>query len=139
MNHEQQLFSRLAAFSPFWMGEPDAWVWSKPDGTAQGFGMTWRKERDGAGMANLLWLSMDLDRRPRQYDARSNPLYTIITMFGHEMYLDRLALFDVAGSTTVEQFHAACLRGTFEARPPIQNILPVLTLLAARRVQHAHP
>ncbi len=68
--------------NPNWMSNPDHWVWRRPDGAAQGFGMSWR---DNVGLANLQWLSMNLDHPPADYDAHSNKLYMWATLQGHAL------------------------------------------------------
>ncbi len=57
---------------PAWMGNPDSWIWRRPDGAMQGFGLNWR---ENVGLANLQWLAMDIDHAPADYDAHSNALY----------------------------------------------------------------
>lgn len=136
MNHEEKFFGHLDGFTPFWMNDPDEWVWQQPDGTPQGFGLHWRHH--GAGWANLLWLSMSMSRCPRQYSARDNGLYVTLVLHAQHMRLEGLPLIDQAGSLTFEQFCRACARGPLETVPPVPNILPVLKTLI-HQVHHAHP
>ncbi len=58
--------------NPCWMGNPDDWVWLRPDGQLQGFGIGWRED---PGLANLCWLAMGMNEPPRHYDATQNALY----------------------------------------------------------------
>jgi hypothetical protein len=80
MSSVHQFMRRIT--EPAWMHQPDAWMWRRPDGAAQGFGASWRED---PGQANLLWLAMGLDRPPRNYDACGNALYMFVLIKGQRL------------------------------------------------------
>lgn len=116
-----------------WVDQPEEWVWPGPIGN-QGPGLHWGMGQ--IGIANLLWLALDMDRPPARYSARDNPLYTYLIVHAASLKLDGLPLDDQAASLTLEQFRDRC-----QATGPAQqrgDILPLLCLLANRRLNHAH-
>lgn len=118
-----------------WMDRPGDWVWESIGGQLQGFGLSWR---DNVGLANLLWLAMDMEAPPKIYHMRTNVLATLLTMHGGQMKLGGLPLFDQSASLTLAQFRNALTIQAFEAPPPCPNISPVLTTLANGRLVYAN-
>lgn len=133
MSAEIHFLSRLRRHSPTWMPRPDSWLWRTPEGTPQGFARSWR---DSPGSANLLWLAIDFDHPPAEYDARQNNLAMLLIAHGRQMTLDALPLLDQAGSLTLQQFRDLLQSAPFTS--PTHNIAPLLAMLATRRLDHAH-
>jgi len=63
--------------NPLWFG-PRGWTWTTPDGQVQTLENI---ARQLPGMANLLWLSLPLER-PAEYDARNNSVYMWVLAIG---------------------------------------------------------
>lgn len=133
MSAEILLFQRLNQFSA-WMPEPRSWIWTTPGNQMQGPGIVHEKP----GLANLLWLSLDMDKPPQQYDARANHLYCMLATQAHKMELGGLALIEQADGLTLAQFRNMCNSVHFAAPAPIPDIAPVLAHLASRRLVYAH-
>ena len=128
--------ARWHAHRATWMERPQEWIWLTPDlKSRQGFGMNWRDTNVGA---NLLWLALDMSTPPQIYDIRSNQLYMMLVIHGPYMRLNGVDLFDQAASLTLEQFRNECEGGRLEGQFPLARFLPVLTLLASRRLANAH-
>lgn len=124
------LWARLA--HPWWMPAPHTWTWRRPDGKPQGFGPI---TADAPGLANLLWLSLDLGRPPQEYDASQNGLYTLLVMHSSTAKLFGEPLLDVAGLLPLREF-AALLAGAGGSHP-VERAYPLLSLLAERRMHRA--
>jgi predicted NUDIX family NTP pyrophosphohydrolase len=117
--------------SPFWMRNPRSWVWSRPsDGAPQGFGLA---AHDSPGAANLLWLSMEMDRPPHSYSATENGLYTLITVQAGRALLGGEPLIDVAGILTLQQFYDRL--PDWPVGSGLEQAYPLLKLLAGRRLR----
>lgn len=130
------------AFSASWVDRPQDWEWRGPGGERQGFGLGQPLDGDGhhgydIGRANLLWLSMELTAPPKIYDARHNGLFVMLVLHGAYMRLDGLPLFDQAESLTLTQFRLVCNHGKLTGPANSSGVLPVLKLLAARRLENA--
>lgn len=141
---ERHLLQALHSYQPFWMSTPAEWVWHGPSGP-QGFGLnrppspidseqvdesTYRN----FGLTNLLWLSMDMARPPRHYDARLNSLYCMLLISAGGMLVDGLPIIEQASTLTLRQFHDLAATGKFSAKQG-HDILPLLRLLAFRRLK----
>lgn len=136
MSAETLLFQRLEAHNCCWMEHPDDWMWTKPSGEPQGFGLGWRYS---VGHANLLWLALDMARPPdRPYDWRYHQLCVMLVVQGSKMELGGLPIFSQAEALTLAQFRDLCETGRFVAPAPITSIAPLLSKLATRRLEHAH-
>lgn len=85
---------------PNWMPNPDSWVWPLAEGhpPSQGWGRTWRSN---PGLANLLWLLLDMGRPPRFYNVRANLDYTSL-IFGASGALKPLV--ELAEVSSLERF-----------------------------------
>jgi hypothetical protein len=119
-----------------WMPRPDDWVWQVPGAPQrQGFGLNWRDPLAGA---NLLWLALDMDRPPTHYNARLNPLYMLLVAQAPMVKLNGVDLVDQAASLTLRQFFRECETGQLEGSCELTRFLPVITLLAHRRLDNAH-
>lgn len=116
-----------------WMDQPGEWAWPTPNGW-HGPALHWRAGQ--VGLANLLWLALDLAAPPVAYVARDNPLYTRIIVYAGKLLVNDTPLIDHAECLTLEQFRDLC--GTGKWAGPGNNILPLLHLLANRRLHHAH-
>lgn len=122
------LCERLA--NPYWMKDPASWVWKRRDGVAQGFGAAGIEP----GLANLLWLAMDLGTPPEVYEGSHNALYSAVLIYHPLAALDSAPLTDRAAVDTLQQFHdrlpsKACA-------PGLEALYPLLKELAARRLRH---
>lgn len=129
-----QLFKRLA--SPHWMQNPRSWVWQREDGGPQGFGPICKEH---PGLANLLWLSMDMVRPPLYYDGVNNALYNAVLVLGHSALLDGEPLFDRAALDPLHQFYNRLPDAEAPGARGLETMYPLLKLLAARRLTHANP
>lgn len=123
--------------NPNWMANPRSWIWTRPDGLAQGFGPAWR---ESPGLANLLWLSMDFREPPQVYDATKNSLYMYLMMFAGSSKLHGLPLLDLAGLRSLQAFHTLLPAGEtlLAGGNSLERAYPLLKLLAQRRL-HAYP
>lgn len=133
MSAEILFFQRLRHFGA-WMIEPRSWIWTTAGGQPQGPGA----HLNEPGLANLLWLSLDMDKAPRQYDARQNQLYSLLATRANKMELDGLPLIAQADGLTLAQFHSLCKTARFAAPAPHPDIAPLLAHLANRRLTYAH-
>lgn len=113
---------------PNWFPAPDCWFWRRPDGVRQGFGLTWRGD---PGMANLLWLALDLERPPTILDARRIPLYSWLLLHGQP-------LASSASILTLAQWTRDL--GMSAVLPNVRRIpqFQQLLNLAEKRLHHAH-
>lgn len=114
-----------------WMPKPREWVWVRPDGRMQGFGVLWP---DQPGLANLLWLAMDMGSPPQRYDSASNTLFSLVLLHAEMAKLDGGLLHDWAGVLTLRQFHDRLPEKAGPGPNPIERTYPLLKLLAARRL-----
>jgi hypothetical protein len=125
------LCSRLE--QPFWMPDPDKWVWLQPDGRPQGPGLV---SYASPGLTNLLWLALDLPAPPPVFQMTDNLLAGLVLLLAGSSRLVGQPLLDMAALHPLDEF-AALLP---EARAPGSNSLegayPVLRLLALRRLRH---
>ncbi len=135
MSAEVLFLKQVKAHSAFWMDRPGDWVWSTAAGQPQGFGLVCRDE---VGLANLLWLAMDMSRPPQTYDLRHNNLCLLITLHGRKMGLDGQWLFNQAEALSLAQFRNLCRTAKFDAPQQSMQIAPLLDILATRRLEHAH-
>lgn len=119
--------------NPYWMAKPDDWVWVRPDGAAAGFGLI---ARSHPGMANLLWLAMDLATPPWEYDMDSNPMMQLLFVYGTSSRLCGQPLADLAALSTLQEFHEL-LGAVGPGSNPLEHAYPVLRMFAARRLRHA--
>jgi hypothetical protein len=119
---------------PYWMRNPETWTWTRPDGMSQGFASLMYTQ---PGLCNLLWLAMDMDRPPSLYNALANPLYMLLVI-NRAAKLRGEPLTDAAGLLSLQQFHDL-LPSASVALDPVEHAYPLLKLLAARRLDHAHP
>jgi len=119
--------------SPFWMPSPGSWVWHRPDGAGQGFGLMAPHE---PGLANLQWLALDMSHPPFSYDASRNLLYSLLQMRSYSARLNGEPLLDVAAVTPLEEF-AALLPEKAESVHDVERTYPLLKVLAGRRLRHA--
>lgn len=131
LNKVRALEARIS--HPYWMPHPDAWIWTRPDGMAQGFAPL---IYSAPGLCNLLWLAMDHEKPPQYYDALSSALYMLLVVDRSAKLLGE-PLKDVAGLLSLRQFYEA-LPETSLAVDPVEHAYPLLRRLAARRLQHAH-
>jgi hypothetical protein len=123
----QALCLRLA--NPHWMPRPQSWMWLRGDGMPQGFG-TLAHERPG--LANLLWLSLDLDAPPRTYEAHMNSLYVLLFQEAEFTFIGGTSLVDIAGLSTLREFID---RLPIEpGKRGLERMFPLLRLLAERRL-----
>ena len=128
----RRMCARLA--QPNWMDEPGTWVWQRPsDGALQGFGLDWRSE---PGLANLLWLVMDMGTPPREFDLGKHPLCSIILMFGWRAKLCGEMLTDRAAFDTLQEFHDRLPATVAAGAGQMDLAYPLLKRLAARRLAH---
>jgi len=116
---------------PNWMADPTAWYWKRPDGMPQGFGLGWHAH---PGLANLLWLSMDLEHPPQVYDGGTNPLYTSTIMFCGTSKLRDQALLDWTSLGSLQEFHDALPATAPAGGNSLERAYPLLKLLAKRRL-----
>lgn len=121
------LYSRLER--PFWMPEPASWVWDC-DGRPQGPGLLITCE---PGLANLLWLALDLGRPPQVYDLSKNSVMTMLLLAGGAARLAGEPLFDRAALHTLAEFHDL-LPGQASGEV-LTAVYPLLKMLAARRLR----
>lgn len=136
MSHEAKILNLFALHRGPWMSYPDNWVWTTPARQPQGFGLHWR---DNVGLANLLWLALDMERPPAApYNMRYHQLCMLFVVHGAKMELDGLPIFSQAEALTLAQFRNLCLSSHFAAPAPVHNIAPLLVTLANRRLEHAH-
>lgn len=116
--------------NPGWMPHPKDWLWTRPDGQEQGFG---RMYDDMPGLCNLLWLTMELGRPPREYDAVKNPVYMLVLMKSGTAKLAGMPLLDAAAMHTLREFHHL-----LPDEAPQGNLLersyPMLKWFAAQRL-----
>lgn len=126
----QGLCSRMSR-NPCWMPDPASWVWKRPDGQKQGFGLGWHLE---PGMANLLWLALDKQEPPARYDAATNLLYSQVMMGAYSGQLRGTVLVSAASVLTLQEFEAALPA----VAPPRSTVLemryPELKRLARKRL-----
>jgi hypothetical protein len=120
--------------SPQWMPNPGAWLWTRPDGNPQGFGML---AYTSPGMANLLWLAMDMDEPPSRYDTRANPLYQMVITDAAAAKLAGQPLVDLASVLPLSAF--ADKLSDVPLGHGIEQMYPLLRALAQRRLHHANP
>jgi hypothetical protein len=90
-----QVISFNQAKFPYWMPSPARWVWCSPEGKTCGFGL---RCVEPPGLANLLWLAMDLPKPPGTYDVKTNPLY-LWAILNHKVTINGVTLADLAGET----------------------------------------
>lgn len=136
MTAETLLFKQLEGYRSTWMARPDDWVWTTPARHPQSFGPAWRL---AVGLANLLWLALDMDRPPdHPYDLRDHPLCTLLIMYGTKMELGGLPIFSQSEALTLVQFSNLCGTERFTAPAPIPDITRRLAVCANRRLKHAH-
>lgn len=131
MSAEIRLFKHLAAHSALWMVNPGQWIWATAAGQAQGPGMV---ADEDPGLANLIWLALDMEEPPRRYDLRYHNLVHILLMTSNQLTLAGLPLRDQAASLTLTQFHETCAA---EPHKP-GSIIELLALLSKGRLTHAH-
>jgi hypothetical protein len=125
------LYKRLS--DPHWMARPLEWFWAGPDGRPQGFApLTY----SNPGLANLLWLSLDMGSSPQCYDVNRNGLYMLLLLIGHSAQLDGEPLLDLASVLTLREF-AARLPATASSGLGAESAYPLLKMLAERRLAHA--
>lgn len=128
---------RWKAHRASWVERPQDWVWQAPERLRQGFGPMVRDGAAGVGLANLLWLSMDMETPPRFYDARTNPLYVALALYAPQMVLNAWPLLDQAADLTLRQFHEQCNKGPLLGPKQLGTMLPLIQLLATRRLENA--
>ena len=121
--------------NPNWMPNPDNWVWTTPEGNMQGFGHVWRNQ---PGLANLLWLVLDMERPPRLFDARKHDAFMLVLTYGaaHAGVLDDLV--QLAELNGLSRFRSELSKRPEIAAVPRFQLAPLLLLLAERRLRHAH-
>lgn len=121
---------QMRAYSCYWMGSPERWFWRTPDGVPQAL-VTIPVERDvmadeshywPVGRTNLLWLAMDMDRPPLQYNARNNGLFVQLLTIGNAVKLNSRPLYECASVLTLKQFRSLCLTARFTG--PMLPTLP---------------
>lgn len=112
-----------------WMDQPEGWVWA-----GQGPGLHFCAGQ--VGVANLLWLSLDMATPPASYNARDNKLYVLMLLYSTNMLIDGVPLVEHADCLTLEQFRDLCATGKWSG--PVHSILPLIHLLANKRLNHAH-
>lgn len=136
MMAEILLFQRLKKYTGAWMDQPDDWVWTTPALDPQGFGLFWR---DNVGLANLLWLALDMERPPdRPYNMRYHPLCTALILQGPKVDLDGLPIHHQAEALTLAQFRNLCESEILRSEATQKSWLVQLAQLANRRLAHAH-
>lgn len=115
------------AISPNWMPNPDSWNWPMEEGhpPQQGWGRTWR---DNPGLANLLWLVMQMGTPPKVWNARSMPRYSMVVM-GADGALRQVV--EIAALNTLEQFVAKVTQRLLHKHDPLSDHL---VQLAKRRL-----
>lgn len=128
----RKLYARLER-NPRWMPNPERWVWKKPDGHAQGFAWV---TYDNPGLANLLWLCMDMHTPPTDYDAGSNPLWTWVLMYQQTAKVGDLLLVDAANFLSLKEFHDLLPSDPQITRNPLERAMPLMKILAARRMRN---
>jgi hypothetical protein len=124
------LYARLE--NPYWMPEPASWVWDC-DGRRQGPALLITCE---PGLANLLWLTLDMGTPPQTYDMSLNPVMSMLMLAGSPAKLAGEPLFDQAALHTLQEFHD--LLPAEASGATLTAIYPLLKMLAARRLRHAH-
>lgn len=120
--------------NPNWMPTPDQWVWTTPEGSTQGFGHTWRSN---PGLANLLWLVLDLERPPRVFDARKHNPYMLIAIYGAAHSGTLAELVKLAELNSLARFRTELVKRPEIANVPRHQLAPLLILLAERRLRNA--
>lgn len=115
--------------NPNWFPCPDSWVWRRPDGRQQGFGLAWR---DDPGMANLQWLALDMQAAPRElFDVRMRPLYLWLSLHGQQLTVS-------ASLLTLGQWVREMQVTVKHPKAPLLPQLQQLLELAQKRLSHAH-
>lgn len=118
---------------PNWMPNPTTWTWRRPDGNPQGFGVTYA---DDPGMANLLWLTMDLAKPPEHYNGLGNALFTIVLLEAHSAKLGGAPLLHLAALKTLREFHDMLPESGHQGNR-LERMYPLLKMLAAERLRNA--
>lgn len=127
------LFAQLT--DPLWMDQPERWLWRRPDGAPQGPALITQRS---PGMANLMWLSLDMAQPPRDYDAIRNPLFLQIATSAGSARLAGEPLLDVAALVPLARFAAMLSQAPLSAHA-LEAAYPLLRILAERRLRDAHP
>jgi hypothetical protein len=122
--------------NPNWMPNPDNWMWTTPENTRQGFGRTWRAQ---PGLANLLWLALDMNTPPRLFDARQHQLYCLLLMYGAPGVGVLRELVELAELQPLRPFVQRLKAKPAMADIPRYKLAPLLTTLAEGRLLRAHP
>lgn len=123
------------ALNPAWMPLPGNWMWPTPDGQMQGFGASWRSN---PGLANLLWLSLDMEKPPRLFDCRQHELYMLLFTYGQPTCGTLSRLVELAELTRLRDFPRRLETRPEIARIPRYDLAPLLITLADQRIKHAH-
>ncbi len=135
MTAEVSFLKRIRVHTGLWFPTPNQWCWARPDGHHQGISML--RAEDNRGLANLLWLAMDLERPPLTYDMRDNGLCVLLMGTGRRTTLDGLPLYQQAAELTLAQFRNACRDGAFVPPAGTDNYAPLLVMLANGRLNYA--
>lgn len=118
--------------NPFWMPSPRSWTWKRPDGHYQGFaGMG----QDNPGIANLLWLTLDMATVPKTYNAAENSLFQYVIVHASKVKIGHIPLLDAASFYTLREFEAMLPHTVPVTRNPLERAFPLLKLLAQRRLR----
>jgi len=123
--------ARLSA--PTWFSDPQDWRWRKPDGTVQGLHLV---VEHTPGLANLLWLALDLDLPPPAYDGATNLLFMSVLTTSVASRLNGQPLLDLASVKTLQEFHD--MLPTQIQGHNLERHYPALKALARRRLDHAN-
>jgi hypothetical protein len=116
-----------------WMPDPASWAWRRPDGMVQGLAHIYA---DNPGLANLLWLALDMPAPPRQYNVTDNLLAVLVLAQASRSKLNGVPLLDVAALRTLAEF-SRLLPEARIAGNELEGAYPVLRLLALRRLRDA--
>lgn len=122
--------------NPNWMPNPDRWVWPTAEGAMQGFGYTWRSN---VGLANLLWLVLDMETPPRCFDAHKHNAYMMIMLYGAAHNGTLAELVQLAELNGLARFRTELAKKPEMANVPRAKLAPLLLLLAERRLRNARP
>lgn len=113
--------------NPNWMPDPDSWNWPMEAGhpPQQGWGRTWR---DNPGLANLLWLVMQMDKPPALWNARTMPRYSMVVLGANGALRP---VVELAALNTLDQFVVKVQQALLHKHDPLTDHL---VQLAKRRL-----
>lgn len=132
MTADDEVMSQVRAMcahlaQPYWFRQPEAWRWSTSEGLPQTLHVP-----HSPGLTNLLWLSLDMNKPPGEYELQKNALALMLLAWGPATYFDGVSLLDAAGIMPMAKFYDR-LRSEPIKGNPLQNLYPlILALLKGR-------